>query len=201
MDSILIIGVFGIVLWAIASCCIFSNFIHYTNSVDSFSAEICLVKNVTSTFMVLTFENLVSTLLISNSSFYLINQTLACYVSFDDIRLELNIDQSLFVAGCSCYAISLIFFTVWLIIRIKQYMKRKNYDSIEEEHVERLEPNNPNDPKLALESFQEAQRLLWRDQDRIPNFTELRKFQIEALLNKNFEEEFQKKVYNALLEI
>lgn len=217
MDGSKVLIVFFGVFWVFASLLSFLAYIHYKLQVETFDLEVCQItaiqiKNLSVyvAYLNLTFKNLTDTVeVLTNSSYsglieelnqtYKLNQLVVCYIS-DLIYLFIDPDQSLFIAGVVFYILTLLFLIFFLLAKFIEYKRRKDYLEIEEA-LPTLENNNPNHPRYALESFAEAQRLLWYYHSQISNFALLRKFQVEALIDAKYEEEFQRRVYNALLKI
>lgn len=215
-DSVILI--FFAAFWILASFLIFLAYVYYKSGVEDINLEICKIlgfeiKNFTQyiAYLILNFESLTNKVeVLTNNSYseivkdlndnYKLNDTIACYIS-NHITLEIELDQSLFIAGLVCYVVALVFIVIFIISKYLKYRKQKTYIDLDETPVPSLEFDNPNDPKLALESFEEAQRLLWRNQIYISNFQALRNFQVEALIDKKYETQFQQKVYDALLKI
>lgn len=217
MDGSKVLIVFFGVFWVFASLLIFIGYIHYKLQVETFDLEVCQItaiqiKNLSLyvAYLNLTFQNLTDTVeVLTNSTYsglveelnrtYKLNQFVVCYI-YDLIYLWIDPDQSLFIAGVVFYVLTLLFLIFYILAKFIEHKRRKDYFEIEEA-LPTLENNNPNHPGHALESFSEAQRLLWYYKAEILNFEVLRKFQIEALMDAHYEEEFQKRVYNALVKI
>jgi hypothetical protein len=133
-----------------------------------------------------------------------------------DIEMELYYEYTNVIAAICCFGVSFISLAVLGIItcwsRRRRHLDYKPIEPIDEFHIiddpkqirKNYDTDSDMDLNLILQSFEEAQRQLWRNKNRLREniFDRLRMDQVMALMGEhNVKIKFQKDVHAALASI
>ena len=131
-----------------------------------------------------------------------------------DIEMELYYDYTSAIAAICCFGLSFISLAILAIItcwsRRRRHLEYKPIEPIDDFYIiedpkrKRYDMETPLDLDLVLQSFEEAQRQLWRHKDRLRDhtFDRLKLSQVTALMGEHAVKiKFQKDVHAALSSI
>jgi hypothetical protein len=152
---------------------------------------------------------------------YSIGSLIPCYalltvvgtsITVHDIQLEAYSDTTSLIIGLSFLAVCFSTMVTFILITILERRRRRRYDEIveipsdfryqKEEVIYRRETNIEDlSLELILQSFEDAQSMLWRNQHKLREhtFDRLRHEQVDAVMGSHAVKiKFQQNVYAAL---
>lgn len=203
-------------------------YLRYLDAYESYHLEICQVVNRTTTPQQLRIQLRVLTVAdpnyrkwfsVSSLSDYPLLAEMPCYVhsnvinvtvTVSDVQIEAYSDKLSLIIGLSLLGACLITLLTFIVISVIEKRRRRRYDGLEVPsdfryqdspiyHREIVDQNL--NPEVVLQSFEEAQRLLWKNKDRMREntFDRLRQDQIVAMMGEHSVKiKFQKDVYTII---